>query len=133
MRQATFAEAIELAIARDGGGPKDYYSWRRCAPSAQPVRTLRKPACATPISEGAFVGAAVAAAMGGLRPIVEVMLVDFIGVAMDALLNHASKVQAFSGGRWQVPWWCVPHVGVDMGTGDNTSRACGAGWRISPA
>ncbi len=57
----------------------------------------------TPISEGAFVGAAVTAAMAGLRPIVEVMLVDFTAVAMDAILNHAAKVKTFSGGKWQVP------------------------------
>lgn len=56
-----------------------------------------------PISEGAFVGAAVTAAMAGLRPVVEIMLVDFIGVAMDALLNHAAKVEAFSGGKWRAP------------------------------
>lgn len=58
---------------------------------------------ATPISEAAFVGAAVTAAMAGLRPVVEVMLVDFIGVPMDAILNHAAKVEAFSGGKWQAP------------------------------
>jgi pyruvate dehydrogenase E1 component beta subunit len=57
----------------------------------------------TPISEGAFVGAAVTAAMAGLRPIVEVMLVDFIGVAMDAILNHAAKISYFSGNKWNVP------------------------------
>ncbi len=57
----------------------------------------------TPISEASFVGAAVSASMAGLRPIVEVMLVDFIGVAMDALLNHAAKVETFSGGKWKAP------------------------------
>jgi pyruvate/2-oxoglutarate/acetoin dehydrogenase E1 component len=57
----------------------------------------------TPISESAFVGAAVAAAMAGLRPVVEVYMVDFLGVCMDALLNHAAKVEAFSGGRWTAP------------------------------
>ncbi|MFX1554182.1 MAG: alpha-ketoacid dehydrogenase subunit beta [Promethearchaeota archaeon] len=57
----------------------------------------------TPISEGAFVGAAVTAAMAGLRPIVEVMLVDFIGVAMDAILNHAAKISFFSGNKWNAP------------------------------
>ncbi len=56
-----------------------------------------------PISEGAFVGAAVAAAMAGLRPVVEVMLVDFVGPAMDALFNHAAKIERLSGGRWNVP------------------------------
>jgi pyruvate/2-oxoglutarate/acetoin dehydrogenase E1 component len=58
---------------------------------------------ATPISESAFVGAAVTAAMAGLRPIVEIMLVDFIGVTMDAILNHAAKINFFSGNKWNVP------------------------------
>jgi len=58
---------------------------------------------AAPISESAFVGAAVSAAMAGLRPVVEVMLIDFIGVAFDALLNHAAKVEVFSGGKWNAP------------------------------
>ncbi len=57
----------------------------------------------TPISESAFLGAGVAAAMAGLRPVVEVYMVDFLGVCMDALLNHAAKVAAFSGGRWTAP------------------------------
>lgn len=57
----------------------------------------------TPISESAFLGAGVAAAMAGLRPVVEVYMVDFLGVCMDALLNHAAKVEAFSGGKWNVP------------------------------
>lgn len=56
-----------------------------------------------PISESAFLGAGVAAAMAGLRPVVEVYMVDFLGVCMDALLNHAAKVEAFSGGRWSAP------------------------------
>jgi pyruvate dehydrogenase E1 component beta subunit len=41
--------------------------------------------------------------MAGLRPVAEVMFVDFIGVALDQLLNHAAKLEAFSGGRWQAP------------------------------
>jgi pyruvate/2-oxoglutarate/acetoin dehydrogenase E1 component len=54
-----------------------------------------------------IVGAAVSAAMAGLRPVVEVMLVDFIAVAMDAMLNHAAKVEAFSAGKWNVPFGCT--------------------------
>lgn len=57
----------------------------------------------TPISESAFLGAGVAAAMAGLRPVVEMYMVDFLGVCMDALLNHAAKLEAFSGGRWTAP------------------------------
>jgi len=57
----------------------------------------------TPISESAFLGAGVAAAMAGLRPIVEIYMVDFLGVCMDALLNHAAKLETFSGGKWTAP------------------------------
>lgn len=57
----------------------------------------------TPISESSFLGAGVAAAMAGLRPVVEVYMVDFLGVCMDALLNHAAKVEVFSGGKWTAP------------------------------
>ncbi|MHA2402085.1 MAG: alpha-ketoacid dehydrogenase subunit beta [Candidatus Kariarchaeaceae archaeon] len=70
----------------------------------------------TPISEGAFVGAAVTAAMSGLRPIVEVMLVDFLAVAMDAILNHAAKTYFFSGKHWNVP--LVLRVSCGGGYGD---------------
>lgn len=57
----------------------------------------------TPISESAFLGAGVAAAMAGLRPVVEMYMVDFLGVCMDALINHAAKVETFSGGKWTAP------------------------------
>jgi len=67
------------------------------------VRFGPKRVRATPISESAFLGAGVAAAMAGLRPVVEMYMVDFLGVCMDALLNHASKIEAFSGGKWTAP------------------------------
>ncbi|KPK17796.1 MAG: pyruvate dehydrogenase [Myxococcales bacterium SG8_38] len=70
----------------------------------------------TPISESAFLGAGVTAAMGGLRPIVEIMMVDFIAVAVDALVNHAAKIEAFSGGKWKVPM--VVRVACGGGYGD---------------
>lgn len=58
---------------------------------------------AAPISESAFLGAGVAAAMAGLHPVVELYMVDFITVAIDALVNHAAKLETFSGGKWQAP------------------------------
>ncbi len=70
----------------------------------------------TPISESAFLGAAVTAAMGGLKPVVEIMLVDFIAVAVDAIVNHAAKLKAFSGGRWQAPM--VVRMACGGGYGD---------------
>lgn len=57
----------------------------------------------TPISESAFLGAGVGAALGGLRPVVEIMFVDFLAVALHALSNEAALVETLSGGRWRAP------------------------------
>ncbi len=57
----------------------------------------------TPISESAFVGMALGAAMRGLKPIVELMFFDFSLVAMDQLLNQLAKTTAMSGGTVNIP------------------------------
>ena len=57
----------------------------------------------TPISEPGFVGAAVGAAMSGLRPVVELMYVDFAGLVMDQLANQAAKIRYMFGGQIGVP------------------------------
>ena len=63
----------------------------------------RKRVLDTPISESAFIGAAVGAAATGLRPIVELMFVDFFGVCMDQIYNQGAKLRYMSGGKVQVP------------------------------
>lgn len=57
----------------------------------------------TPISEGAITGMAVGAAIAGLRPIVEIMLADFLTLAMDQLVNQAAKLRYMTGGHVSVP------------------------------
>jgi len=57
----------------------------------------------TPISETAILGSAVGAAMAGLRPVVEIMFVDFIGVCFDELMNQAAKLRYMTGGKVQIP------------------------------
>lgn len=57
----------------------------------------------TPISEQAIVGAAIGASLVGLRPIAEIMIVDFAMVCMDQIANHAAKLRYMSGGRTNVP------------------------------
>ena len=101
MKTKSFAGAIEDALAQAMAKDpniiilgEDVHTLRRNLF----VRFGKERVRATPISEGAFVGAAVAAAMAGLRPVVEVMMVDFIAVAVDALLNHAAMIKTFSGG-----------------------------------
>jgi pyruvate dehydrogenase E1 component beta subunit len=57
----------------------------------------------TPLSESAIAGAAVGAAMMGLRPVAEIMFADFTTIAMDAIVNHAAKVSYTSGGAVSAP------------------------------
>ena len=57
----------------------------------------------TPLSESAFVGAGIGAALGGMRPIVEVMTVNFALLAMDQIVNTAAALLAMSGGQFNVP------------------------------
>jgi len=130
MNTMTFATAIEDALAQAMADDE------RIVIMGEDVHTIRRNLVArfgeervlpTPISEGAFVGAAVTAAMGGLRPVVEVMLVDFIAVAMDAVLNHAAKVEAFSGGRWQVPLVIRAACGGGYGDGGQHEQSLW-GW-----
>jgi pyruvate dehydrogenase E1 component beta subunit len=57
----------------------------------------------TPIAEGLIVGAAIGAAMTGLRPIAELMTVNFALLAMDQIVNHAAKIRYMFGGKAKVP------------------------------
>ena len=81
----------------------------------------------TPISESAFLGAGVAAAMTGLRPVVEFYVVDFLGVCMDPLFNHAAKVETFSGGKWTAPVVVRAPCGGGYGDGGQHEQSLG-GW-----
>ena len=57
----------------------------------------------TPISEGAITGVAVGAAQSGMRPVLEIMFIDFITLALDQLVNQAAKAHLMSGGQLSVP------------------------------
>jgi len=57
----------------------------------------------TPLSESAFVGAGIGAAMGGMRPIVEVMTVNFCLLALDQIMNNAGTIGHMSGGQFAIP------------------------------
>jgi pyruvate dehydrogenase E1 component beta subunit len=72
----------------------------------------------TPISEAAIVGAAVGAAMNGMRPIAELMYIDFIGMTMDQLGNQAAKIRYMFGGQIGVP--------MVLRTQGGTGRSAGA-------
>jgi acetoin:2,6-dichlorophenolindophenol oxidoreductase subunit beta len=76
----------------------------------------------TPISEQAIVGAAVGAALGGLRPVAELMFMDFLGLALDQLANHAAKLRYMSGGRTPVPLVLRTAVGGGLQVGAQHSQ-----------
>ncbi|AAK41749.1 alpha-ketoacid dehydrogenase subunit beta [Saccharolobus solfataricus] len=68
----------------------------------------------TPISEAGFIGAAVGAALAGLRPVVELMFVDFFGVAMDQIYNQMAKLRYMSGGQLKVPLTLRAPIGAGI-------------------
>lgn len=76
----------------------------------------------TPISEQAIVGAAIGAALGGLRPVAELMFMDFLGLCLDQLANHAAKLRYMSGGRTPVPMVLRTAVGGGLQVGAQHSQ-----------
>ena len=66
----------------------------------------------TPISETGFIGAGIGAAVEGLRPVVELMFVDFYGVCMDQISNHMAKIHYESGGAVNVPMVLMSATGA---------------------
>jgi pyruvate/2-oxoglutarate/acetoin dehydrogenase E1 component len=81
----------------------------------------------TPITESAIVGTAVGAAAAGLRPVIELMFVDFIGVAMDQLYNQAAKMKYMFGGKAKLPITLRTTCGAGMGAAAQHSQ-CLEAW-----
>ena len=133
MTEMSFAEAIESALAQAMEEDESVFIM------GEDVHLLRvnlfarfgkKRVRHTPISESGFLGAGVGAAMSGLKPVVEIMLIDFIGVAMDALLNHAAKINYFSGGKWNVPLVVRASCGGGYGDAGQHEQSLWAGLLI---
>ncbi len=76
----------------------------------------------TPISEAGFIAAAAGASMAGLKPVVELMFVDFIGVCLDPIYNMAAKNAYHSAGRQSVPMVIVTAVGGGMSDASQHSQ-----------
>ena len=71
----------------------------------------------TPISEMAFTGAAVGAATAGMKPVIEIMFMEFMGVALDMVVTEAAKFHYLSGGEFTVPMVIRASVGAGGGFG----------------
>jgi pyruvate/2-oxoglutarate/acetoin dehydrogenase E1 component len=128
----TFAQASNLALDealaaddsvfllgediadREGGGVTKVTAGLSTKYGADRVRS-------TPISEQAIAGAAVGAAIAGMRPVAEIMLANFLSVAMDQIVNHAAKIRFMSGGQTSVPLTIRTMSGAGMGSGGQHS------------
>jgi len=77
----------------------------------------------TPISEGTVMGLAIGAALSGLRPVIEIMFIDFITLAMDQLVNHAAKLHYMSGGQLRVPVTVRVQCGISGTMGAHHSQS----------
>jgi len=86
----------------------------------------------TPISENSFVGVAVGAALTGMRPVVEIMFMDFITLAMDQLVNHAAKLHYIYGGQARVPLVVRTPSGAGRGYGASHSQSLEAWFVHTP-
>jgi len=76
-----------------------------------------------PISESGFVGAAVGAAMTGMKPVVEIMFIDFTTVAMDMIVNQMAKIHYMFGGRGKVPMVLRTNIGAGRGAAAQHSQS----------
>lgn len=85
-----------------------------------------------PISEMGYVGAAVGAAMTGLRPIVEIMFMDFVGVCMDPILNQAAKLRYMTAGALEIPVVFRMQTGAGKAAGAQHSQSLEAWFAHVP-
>ncbi|MGV9862296.1 alpha-ketoacid dehydrogenase subunit beta [Rhodococcus koreensis] len=86
----------------------------------------------TPISEAAIVGAAIGAAFEGYKPVAEIMIMDFIGIAMDQIVNHAAKARYMSGGRTTCPVTIRTSIFAGTGSGGTHSQSLEAWFMHVP-
>jgi pyruvate dehydrogenase E1 component beta subunit len=126
MSKKSYRQAINEAIRQEMERDSASSSWARTLPAAPAGRETRTPGVGrwpvtkglrpqfgpdrvldTHLAEISFVGAAAGAAATGLRPIVELMFVDFMGVCFDQIFNQAAKFRYMFGGKAVTPLVCA--------------------------
>jgi pyruvate dehydrogenase E1 component beta subunit len=112
IREITFGQAVREALAEEmRRDPKVFIMGEDVAEAGTPFKVLAGlvdefgPARVidSPISEAGITGLGVGAAMTGMHPVIDIMFGDFIGLAMDQIVNQAAKVHYMSGGKLSVP------------------------------
>lgn len=129
-RELTFAQALNEALRQEmRRDPRIFVMGENVSSDRRQVtRGLMKEfgrarVRDTPISEASFVGAGVGAAIAGMRPVVELMLVDFALVAMDQILNQAAKTRYMLGGKVRVPLTMRALYGAGTSSGSTHSES----------
>src|SRR5262249_9140721 len=111
-RELTFGEAIREALAEElRRDPRVFLIGEDVAEAGTTLKGLGGPGgevgpqrgVDSPISEPGITGLGVGAAMTGLRPVVDIMFGDFVGLIMDQMVNQAAKIHYMSGGKLKVP------------------------------
>src|SRR5579864_1777859 len=112
VRELTFGQAINEALAEElRRDPAVFVIGEDVAEAGTPFKVLSglvaefgtERVIDSPISEAGITGLGVGAAMTGMRPVIDIMFGDFIGLIMDQLANQAAKVHYMSGGKLTVP------------------------------
>src|SRR6266705_5070990 len=111
-REITFGQSIREALAEEmRRNPKVFIMGEDVAEAGTPFKVLTglvdefgpSRVIDSPISEAGITGLGVGAAMTGMHPVIDIMFGDFIGLAMDQIVNQAAKVHYMSGGKLKVP------------------------------
>jgi len=131
MPEFTYLEAIRTGLAEEMRRDKSVYIFGEDVALGGPFGVTQGIAekfgahrvVNTPISEGTVMGLAIGAALAGLRPVVEIMFIDFITLAMDQLVNHAAKLHYMSGGQLKVPLTVRVQCGISGTMGAHHSQS----------
>jgi pyruvate dehydrogenase E1 component beta subunit len=137
MSQQTFLDAIRAGLAEEMRRDPSVYVFGEDVALGGPFGVTKGLAdefgvnrmVNTPISEGTVMGLAIGAATAGLRPVVELMFIDFITLAMDQLVNHAAKLHYMSGGQLRIPLTVRVQCGISGAMGAHHSQSLEA-WLV---
>ena len=131
-REITFGQAIREALAEEmRRNPKVFIMGEDVAEAGTPFKVLAglvdefgpSRVIDSPISEAGITGLGVGAAMTGMHPVIDIMFGDFIGLAMDQIVNQAAKVHYMSGGKLKVPLVVRTTLGATRRSGAQHSQS----------
>jgi acetoin:2,6-dichlorophenolindophenol oxidoreductase subunit beta len=131
MSEQTFLDAIRFGLAEEMRRDSSVYMFGEDVALGGPFGVTKglteefgaNRMVNTPISEGTVMGLAIGAATAGLRPVVEIMFIDFLTLAMDQLANHAAKLHYMSGGQLKIPLTVRVQCGISGAMGAHHSQS----------